>query len=47
MMYYNYYTSPIGLMLLVADDIGLRKVEFVEKILDAEELNKIEKTSTL
>ena len=47
MMYYNYYTSPIGLMLLVADDIGLRKVEFVEKILDAEELNKIEKTTAL
>lgn len=46
MIYYNYFTSPIGLILVVADDFGLRKVEFVEKILDEEELKKIEKTTT-
>ena len=44
---YDYFTSPIGLIYLSADEIGLRNVEFIENIYDENEIFKKEKTKEI
>ncbi len=44
---YDYFTSPIGLIYLSADEIGLRNVEFIETIYDEHEIIKKEKTKEI
>lgn len=47
MNYYNYFTSPIGLMVLIADESGLKKAEFRDAILSEDEIRKAEKINDL
>ncbi len=44
---YDYFTSPIGLIYLSTDEIGLRNVEFIENIYDENEIFKKEKTKEI